>query len=170
MSHALRYTLGGALLGLGAPAGALLIRVFGGETMAAELRAHSFFYVYQLIGTCFVFSVVGFLAGRRADRFRRGRDLYRELSEHDPLTHLANTRAFWGRYDRAVEHARRFGEPLSLLLLDIDGLKAINDELGHAFGSAALEHVGRILEGTKRAEDTAARWGGDEFAVLMLGA
>jgi diguanylate cyclase (GGDEF)-like protein len=170
MSHAFRYTLGGALLGLGAPAGALLIRVLGGATPAAELRAHAFFYIYELVGTCLVFSTVGFLAGRRADRFRKGRDLYRELSEHDPLTNLVNARAFWSRYERAVEHAERFREPLSLLLLDIDGLKAINDELGHAFGSAALRHVGRVLQESKRAEDTAARWGGDEFGILMVGA
>lgn len=170
MSHALRYTLGGALLGLGAPAGALLIRVLGGAASATELRDHGFFYVYQVVGTCLVFSTVGFFAGRRADRFRRGQDLYRELSEHDPVTNLVNARAFWSRYERAVEHASRFREPLSLLVIDIDGLKAINDELGHAFGSAALRHVGRVLEETKRAEDTAARWGGDEFGILMAGA
>jgi len=170
MSHALRYSLGGALLGLGAPAGALLIRILGGAVPEVELRAHGFFYVYELLGTCLVFSTVGFFAGRRADRFRRGRDLYRELSEHDPLTNLVNARAFWSRYERAVEHAARFREPLSLLLIDIDGLKTINDELGHAFGSEALRHVGRVLEESKRAEDTAARWGGDEFGILMVGA
>src|SRR5262245_22717003 len=129
MSHAVRYMLVGALLGLGAPAGALLIRALQGASPAADLQTHAFFYVYELVGTCLVFSTVGFLAGRRADRFRRGRDLYRELSEHDPLTNLVNARAFWNRYERAVEHASRFREPLSLLLLDIDGLKAINDEL-----------------------------------------
>src|SRR5262249_60724868 len=86
------------------------------------------------------------------------------------LTNLVNARAFWSRYERATGHAARFGEPLSLLLLDIDGLKAINDELGHAYGSAALRHVARVLEETKRDEDTAARGGGAEFAVLMLGA
>jgi len=170
MSRALRYSLGGALLGLGAPAGALLIRILGGAVPEVELRAHGFFYVYELLGTCLVFSTVGFFAGRRADRFRRGRDLYRELSEHDPLTNLVNARAFWSRYERAVEHAARFREPLSLLLIDIDGLKTINDELGHAFGSEALRHVGRVLEESKRAEDTAARWGGDEFGILMVGA
>ncbi len=170
MSHSVRYTLGGALLGFGAPAGALLIRVLGGAAPAADLRAHAFFYVYELVGTCLVFSTVGFFAGRRADRFRRGRDLYRDLSEHDPLTNLVNGRVFWNRYERAVEHASRFREPLSLLVIDIDGLKAINDELGHAFGSAALRHVGRVLAETKRVEDTAARWGGDEFGILMAGA
>lgn len=169
-SQAWRFALLGALLGVGAPAGALLLRVLGGTRPAADLREHAFFYLYALIGTCIVFSTAGFLAGRRADRFRRGRDRYRILSERDTLTDLVNARTFWSRFERAVEHAARFHEPISLLLIDIDQLKALNDELGHAFGSAALQHVGKTLENSKRADDTAARWGGDEFGVLMPGA
>jgi diguanylate cyclase (GGDEF)-like protein len=121
------------------------------------------------VGTCLVFGTAGFFVGRRADRLRTGRDRYRALSELDSLTGLVNARTFFGRYRRAADHARRFREPLSLLVLDVDRLKALNDSHGHSFGSAALLHVARALSDTKRADDMAARWGGDEFALLMPG-
>lgn len=122
------------------------------------------------MGTCLVFGAAGFFVGRRADTLRSGRDRYRALSELDSLTGLVNARTFFGRYRRAAEHARRFREPLSLLVLDVDRLKALNDSYGHAFGSAALLHVAQVLSDTKREDDMAARWGGDEFALLMPGA
>ena len=135
-----------------------------------ELRENTFFYAYQLIGTCFVFAAVGFLAGRSADRLRNGRNEYRLLSERDPLTNLVNARAFRSHYERALAHASRFAEPLSLLLIDVDQLKSLNDELGHSFGSAALLRVAEVLDNSKRLADVAARWGGDEFTLLMPGA
>ena len=167
---ALRYSAVGGLLGAGAPAGALLLRILWGVRIPEELREHAFFYAYQLIGTCIVFAAVGFLAGRRADRLRNGRDQYRRLSERDPLTNLVNARTFRSHYERALAHAARFGEPLSLLLIDVDQLKALNDDLGHSFGSATLVRVAEVLEDSKRVADVAARWGGDEFTLLMPGA
>ncbi len=135
-----------------------------------ELRQNAFFYLYGLIGTCLVFGAVGFVTGRRADRLRSGRDRYRRLSEHDSLTNLLNARAFREHYERARARASRFGEPLSLLLVDVDRLKTLNDELGHSFGTACLLRVAEVLEHSKRVSDVAARWGGDEFTLLMPGA
>jgi len=156
---------------VGAPAGALLLRLaLGAGSPGRELSAHSFFYLYELVGSCLVFGVAGWVVGRRADRLRLLGDRYRELSEHDPLTGLANARVFFARYRRAVEHARRFREPLSLLLIDVDRLKEANDRFGHAFGSAVLLHVAEVVSCAKREDDMAARWGGDEFALLMPGA
>ncbi len=165
------YALTGALMGFGAPVGALLLReAMGAGPAAEELRRNAFFYLYELIGSALVFGGAGFGVGRRADRLRRLGDRYRALSEHDPLTGLPNARTFFARYRRALEHARRFREPLSLLVIDVDRLKEANDVHGHAFGSAVLLHVSETLSRIKRSDDMAARWGGDEFALLMPGA
>jgi diguanylate cyclase (GGDEF)-like protein len=170
-SLAWRYSLLAGMLGIGAPGGALALRLlFGVRDLAGEFRAHGFFYLYELVGSCLVFGVAGYVAGRRADLLRRGRDSYRALSERDPLTGLANARTFLDHYRRALEHAERFHEPLSLLVVDVDQLKEINDVLGHAFGTAALLRVSDVLTESKRDTDLAARWGGDEFALLMPGA
>jgi diguanylate cyclase (GGDEF)-like protein len=171
MPAAWRYAAVGLLLGVGAPAGALLLRVaVAGLDAAAEMKDHAFFYLYGLIATCIIFGVAGYFVGRRADVLREGRDRYLTLAEHDDLTRLLNARAFRERYDRAIEHARKFGEPISLLLADVDSLKEINDRGGHSAGNEALRQVARVLEASKRAGDLACRWGGDEFAVLMPGA
>jgi len=171
MRYTTFYTLIGIASGTGAPLGALLIRLAtGAVNSAAEIRVHLFYYIYELVGTSLVFGIAGFLAGRRADRLAASQRELRELADHDELTGLANQRAFEERYRRAVGRSFRFGEPLSLLLVDIDSLKTINDRWGHAVGNEALRLVARIVDGEKRADDMAARWGGDEFALLMPGA
>jgi diguanylate cyclase (GGDEF)-like protein len=166
----LRYALIGVALGVGAPAGALVIRLSGAVNPALELRDHGFFYLYMLVGTCLVFGYMGFHAGRRADRLRESRDRFHNLSEKDDVTDLPNIRAFEEHLRRAAEHAEQFREPLSLLIVDLDSHKAINDRWGHAVGSASLRHVAAILSESKRHGDFAARWGGDEFTILMPGA
>lgn len=85
----------------------------------------------------------------------------------DPLTRLGNHRAFQEEFARQVEEARRHGSSLSLILIDLDDLKQVNDELGHAGGDALLAAMGRLLGTDARRSDRAFRIGGDEFAVLM---
>jgi len=98
------------------------------------------------------------------------RDLYERArldSLIDPLTGLGNHRAFQEELGRQVEDARRQAATLSLVLIDLDDLKRVNDELGHAGGDALLAQMGQILTVGARRGDRAFRIGGDEFVVLM---
>ena len=89
------------------------------------------------------------------------------LAYHDPLTDLANRSLFQDRLERAVAGARRGRETVALLLLDLNGFKAINDSLGHFVGDHVLQQVASRLQGTIREVDTIARLGGDEFAFVL---
>lgn len=88
----------------------------------------------------------------------------------DPLTFLYNQRTFWELLNYELERADRFGRNLSLLMLDLDNFKVINDTYGHAFGDKILREVARIVSEKKRKADVAARYGGDEFAIIAIGA
>jgi diguanylate cyclase (GGDEF)-like protein len=85
----------------------------------------------------------------------------------DPLTGLANYRSLSQGLAREIERSRRYGQPLSLLTLDLDHLKAINDAHGHDAGNEAIQLVARALKGAVRSFELVARQGGDEFAVLL---
>jgi diguanylate cyclase (GGDEF)-like protein/PAS domain S-box-containing protein len=91
----------------------------------------------------------------------------RHQAFHDPLTELANRALFRDRVDHALERQTRDGRPVSVLFLDLDDFKTINDTLGHALGDQVLKEVAERLKGSLRAADTAARLGGDEFGVLL---
>jgi diguanylate cyclase (GGDEF)-like protein/PAS domain S-box-containing protein len=86
---------------------------------------------------------------------------------HDPVTGLANRALFSERVRHAGARSGRDGGSLAVIFLDLDDFKTINDSLGHAAGDQVLAEVARRLEGSIRATDTAARFGGDEFAVLL---
>ena len=93
----------------------------------------------------------------------------RALALCDGLTGLANRRAFMEVLDKAVARASRFGHPMALLFMDMDGFKEINDRFGHHVGDLALQSFARRLERCVRLGDTVARLGGDEFTVLAEG-
>jgi len=100
-------------------------------------------------------------------RRRRAEDWLRALSTSDPLTGLGNYRLLVDVLEREINRSQRTARPFALLLIDLDGLKAINDRHGHLVGSRALCRVAEVLRSTCRAVDTAARFGGDEFAVAL---
>jgi diguanylate cyclase (GGDEF)-like protein len=98
---------------------------------------------------------------------RRLFNLERHLARTDPLTGMLNRRAFLEIVLGELERARRFGHPLTLLYLDIDDFKSINDDLGHAAGDNLLGIFGDTISTNIRSVDTISRLGGDEFAVLL---
>jgi diguanylate cyclase (GGDEF)-like protein len=90
-----------------------------------------------------------------------------ELSVHDALTGLGNARHFRSSLEREVDRVSRSGETALLLLIDLDRFKSINDEHGHLAGDEVLRTVAKVLGHNIRSMDTAARHGGDEFAVIL---
>ena len=98
---------------------------------------------------------------------KRAEDTIRRLALLDPLTGLANRARFDQRLAEAIAHAGENQRRVALLLIDLDHFKPVNDTHGHSVGDVVLRRVGRILAQTVRDIDTAARIGGDEFAVIL---
>jgi diguanylate cyclase (GGDEF)-like protein/PAS domain S-box-containing protein len=90
-------------------------------------------------------------------------------AHHDLLTGLPNRRLFLDRLEQEVKHAKRRNLPLSVLFMDLDGFKQVNDSFGHEVGDRLLSDVAKRLTDCIREDDTAARLGGDEFTVILTG-
>ena len=103
----------------------------------------------------------------KAVRESRCRSRLAELARTDPLTGLANYRALIERASEELNRARRYAYPLAAVMIDLDNLKAINDRYGHEAGNRALLNLTSTLRATLRQTDFAARYGGDEFVVLL---
>jgi diguanylate cyclase (GGDEF)-like protein len=128
--------------------------------------------------------VLAFLLASLIHELRRGRQRERHLAElydellrkeaeleqlaiTDALTGLYNRRFFQSRLAAEVGRAKRYGRVLSLVMLDLDNFKEINDQHGHQVGDHVLAEVGKILAGNVRASDIVCRYGGEEFAALL---
>jgi diguanylate cyclase (GGDEF)-like protein len=92
----------------------------------------------------------------------------RETSFKDEVTGLYNRRFFSIRLEEEMQRHRRFNHPVSVVLTDLDGFKAVNDELGHAVGDETLREIAQILMKHSRGINVVARYGGDEFVVLLV--
>jgi diguanylate cyclase (GGDEF)-like protein len=128
---------------------------------ADELRRQPLVYGYLLVATLLGTTLTGWLTGRKED-------LLATLSVTDPLTGLANRRRLLSAFADERNRADRYGTPLSLLLIDLDRLKQINDQRGHTEGDRALQLVAEGLRRSCRITDLLARTGGDEFAILAV--
>src|SRR6266478_4554247 len=127
----------------------------------------------RLLDAPFVFAqalmVLGYtvaLGGALLDNARLFEQVH-HMAVSDPLTGLANYRRLLDVLENETERTDRTGRPFSVLLLDLDGLKKINDNFGHLFGSRAICRLADVLRIHCRAVDTAARYGGDEFALVL---
>ena len=131
-----------------------------------EARARSMITIAFGVGVLLLagFAFIIFRA-RRAEVARLAR-----IAITDPLTALRNHRAFQEDLARELQRVARSGDPLSLVVLDVDGLKEINDRLGLQAGDERLQAVANAIRSTQRGSDAAYRIGGDEFAVILAGA
>ena len=129
------------------------------ESVRIDFLSNWYTYAYVFAATAVTFLVLGYVLGRQADRLRYA-------STTDPLTGLPNRRAMNDRLRSEWQRASRYGSPLALLLIDIDGLKRINDERGHGEGDRLLRNAATAIRQTLRTTDFGARWGGDEFSIV----
>jgi len=158
--------LGAAAILLLAIAGLIVVAIVGGESTLVSALGGGIGAVALAAGATLAWSLAALrreheaLARREADALR--------MAELDDLTGLGNYRMFMRSLTAEVARSRRYEDPFSLVLLDLDGFKAINDELGHLAGDDALRLVAVALRDALREEDVCCRQGGDEFAVIAV--
>jgi diguanylate cyclase (GGDEF)-like protein len=124
-----------------------------------------------LAGALLLAAVAGAAAVWSGARVRRQSGRFAEMSVAaltDPLTGLLNRRGFIEAADRELERARRYGRPLAIAYVDVQGLKAVNDTEGHLAGDRLLCATARLLTDSARANDVVGRLGGDEMGVLLV--
>ena len=112
------------------------------------------------IVVAFVQGVTGYALGRLVLHLRKA-------AQVDPLTGICNRRHFHEMLTREIGSARRFKGPIALLLIDVDHFKAVNDRYGHMVGDEVLQEIAALLRRNTRRVDTIARWGGEEFSVIL---
>ena len=91
----------------------------------------------------------------------------KHLSLTDMLTGLRNRTALVGILEQEMDRVKRYDKPLSVMMIDIDNFKQVNDRFGHAEGDTVLKNLARLMSSALRASDYAGRWGGEEFLVLL---
>jgi len=105
---------------------------------------------------------------RRAEEvLKESEKKYRELSIIDNLTQLYNSRHFYAQLEIEIERSNRYGQPLTLLLLDLDKFKKFNDKYGHVEGDYVLSQLGQVINRCLRDPDSAYRYGGEEFTIML---
>lgn len=152
----------------GVEAGAVLVSLLGAFVWwLVESADHA--YSHPAIGYWNAAVRLGFflLVATMLARIRRQASRDRDLAWTDPLTGLANSRAFFEALTRETGRTHRSGRPMTLAYMDLDDFKAVNDGRGHAEGDRLLKSIAEAMKRSLRTGDVVARLGGDEFAVLF---
>jgi diguanylate cyclase (GGDEF)-like protein len=127
-------------------------------------------YASRAVGELAPLLLIGYLTSTLSADITEARERIENLAQTDPLTGLYNQRMFNEVWTRTHAAGESRGAPYALLMVDINQLKDVNDEFGHEAGNQALMLVAQCLQRSIRSTDYAARFGGDEFAVLLVGA
>jgi diguanylate cyclase (GGDEF)-like protein len=136
---------------------------FGADQFSGHVYAHPAIPYWNAGVRLGIFLAMGLLIVALQAALQR----QRALARTDALTGLYGRRAFEERLEHDLALARRHGRPLTLVYVDLDNFKSLNDAQGHAAGDEALRRTARILQGATRRTDTVARLGGDEFALVL---
>ena len=134
----------------------------------SSLHAQLGFFALISLGTaCIAIALTYILLTRIRRSVSHAEDKLHHLAHVDPVTGLANRHAFNDRIGFAIREAKRFSEPLALLIFDLDNFKQVNDTLGHHAGDELLRRIAQQILQVFRRDDFTARLGGDEFAVIL---
>lgn len=125
-----------------------------------DLLNQPYLYLYMFLGTAVIFSIFRAYVSRKERRTAT-------LALHDPLTGLYNVRYFYFRLSEEYANVGRTRSPLSLLIIDLDYFKKINDTYGHPAGDEVLKAIANSISRSRRVNETVARVGGEEFVLLL---
>lgn len=151
----------GAIVSLGSPLGWLLIQWFQGSNPEQQLSLYAGLYLYLFIGTLLAFASFGWYVGYNEET-RKAQSLT------DPLTQCFNFRYFHQLFAQELLRAKRSDQILSVMILDIDNFKKVNDNYGHPTGDKVLIETCHVIADNLRSYEVLCRVGGEEFAILTL--
>ncbi|HLY74815.1 MAG TPA: GGDEF domain-containing protein [Planctomycetota bacterium] len=142
-----------------------------GRTPVEALLEHPvhFFFVAHPLLFALVFGAMGTVQHALEEHNAQLISSLTDLATTDALTGLHNRRYVLQELEKALQRGRRSEQPFAVVILDLDGFKAINDRLGHATGDLVLQKVAKALEGVVREGDVLGRYGGDEFLLVTYG-
>jgi diguanylate cyclase (GGDEF)-like protein/PAS domain S-box-containing protein len=136
-----------------------------GRPMKVEFVSNVYFVNHHKVIQCNIRDITD--RKKAEDGLRKSKQKYQVLSIIDDLTKLYNSRHFYNQLKIEIERAGRYNQPLTILLLDIDDFKQLNDAYGHIEGNVILSQFGRLIKRCLRQTDSAYRYGGEEFIILL---